>query len=92
MFMGGISKPPRTKDPGYRAEQVLMFLLRHYAETGQVATTEQIKTATGIRSDGEVSRIIKSLRRRIGLVGYRRKRRDIAKSHGGNRVINGFPT
>lgn len=90
--MGGIVKPPRTRSPGYRAEQVLMFLLRHYAETGQVATTDQIRAATGIRSDGEVSRIVKSLRRRVGLVGYRRKARDTAKSQGGNPVINGCPT
>jgi SOS-response transcriptional repressor LexA len=82
---------PRTDFPGYRAEQVLMFLLKHYAETGRVATYDEIKAATGIRTDGEVSRIVKSLRRRVGLAGRRNKPRDIAKSQREFPVINGCP-
>lgn len=59
-----IGTRPRTREPGYRAEQVAAFIIRHFAAAGQAPTYAQICTGVGIKTEGEVSRIITSLERR----------------------------
>lgn len=76
MLMARIGQP-RTRFPGYRAEQVLAFATRFYADAGRAPSYREIGNALGINSMGEVRRIVVSLERRGALrrVGSGRVRR-----------------
>ena len=43
---------------GYREVQVISFMLRYYAEHCRSPTYHEVMAATGITSEGEVSRIV----------------------------------
>lgn len=60
-------KTYHRREPGYRAEQVAAFILRAFADSGKAPTYGEICNGVGIRTKGEVRRIIMSLERR-GLV------------------------
>lgn len=62
---------------GYRAVQVLEYVRRYLGEHGHAPSYVEIRTALGIGSKGEVSRIVAGLERRgmLSRVGQGRVRR-----------------
>jgi predicted transcriptional regulator of viral defense system len=82
---------------GYRAVQVDRFITLFAAEVGRAPVYDEIRAGTGIRTRGEVSRIVDSLERRglLSRVGRGRVRRislQTANLRQPILVINGLPS